>query len=114
MSTKTITLEEAAEAIRKNGWAKAASWGNRDPKTKKLISGCAIAQGAENLGCTSTSLREALGKITVFSDAGTDVSLDAWIMSQNDSTKRTVADIGEEVVRRTRALRKMPITVTAK
>jgi hypothetical protein len=112
LGTKTITVEEAAAAIRKNGFKKKSSWGEYD--SGKFVAGCALAQGGVNLGCTGESLREALNAIEVFDGSGKTVKLGDWIMSQNDNTSATVGEIGLAVEKRTRAIRLMEVTVTPK
>lgn len=104
-----VTVAEVAAAIRKNGWKKAASWG--DYHDGKFVGGCALAQGGVNLGCSGQSLRTALDQIKVLDSKGTEVGLGSWIMDQNDHTSTTVGEIGRLVERRTVALRDMYLEV---
>ena len=58
MGTKTVTLGEVADAIKKNGLPKYQGWEKR--VDGELVGACAIRQGALNLGLDYSSLDIAL------------------------------------------------------
>ena len=103
---KKVTLEEIAAAIQKNGWKKHKGWITYDEKGR-VAGGCAMAQGAINLGVSYSALSNALAEITVIDKSGNLVKLNSWIMSQNDGTEITVGELGRLVGRRVTALRLM-------
>lgn len=109
----TVTLQEAVDAIVKNGLPKARVWEKHD-SNGKLTGACSIAQGAINLGCTYASLEKALKEIYVFNGGAREMTLSSYIIRINDSTPKSVEDIGKEAARRVKALPNLPLTVSAR
>jgi hypothetical protein len=112
LATKTVTLAEVAAAIQKNGWAKATGTYVRKDAEGKVIGGCAIGQGAVNLGVSHHSLETALNQIMVFDGTDAPMSLGSWIIEQNDRKGLTVGEIGRLAGRRVAAIGKMPVVLT--
>lgn len=101
---KKVTLEEIAAAVQKNGWAKVTGTYVKYDSKGKVVGGCALGQGAVNLGVTYMSLRDALAGIYVFNGDDAPVALSDWIINQNDNTKTTVGEIGRLAGRRVAAI----------
>lgn len=114
MATKTVTLAEVAAAIQKNGWAKVTGTYVKTDKDGRVVGGCAIGQGAVNLGVTYTSLKAALDQLMVFDgESLIPMKLGDWVTNRNDNNKDlSVGEIGRLAARRLNAIGQMPVVLT--
>jgi hypothetical protein len=83
----TLTVADVIAAIEKNGAPQTKSWG-KFGSDGKLISGCALAQGAYNLGLEETSLYTSLDHV--------GRKIGSTIIAMNDAKSLTIPQIVAE------------------
>ncbi len=110
-ATKTITLRDIIQAIKKDGYKQATAtllrdgagfpvysdtWrGRGEPVT--FASACAIGQAAVNLGVDAEQLNTILGDISFLDNGNYDTSLRYRIVELNDRLGLSCGDIAEQL-----------------